>query len=213
MHQHPEYANVMVDDAGVSRPAWAVSNALLQDYFDTEWGRPVYDEQGLFERLSLEGFQAGLSWLTVLKKRPAFRRAFANFDPDIVAGFGDADVETLMADSAIVRNRQKIQAVINNAQATIDLRQQGGLPQLIWSYQPTEDPTLDDDGNPPSQSPASVALAKHLKKLGFRFVGPTTIFAMFEAIGLVNTFPFREAHSLSKPVPSDYGERTRNRQE
>src|SRR5699024_7624946 len=113
MLQHPDYANVILDETGVARPMWAVTNPLLQEYFDTEWGRPVYDEQGLFERLSLEGFQAGLSWLTILKKRPAFREAFANFAPEVVAGYTQADVDVLMANPAIVRNRQKVHAVIN----------------------------------------------------------------------------------------------------
>lgn len=179
------------------RPRWAVSHPLLQDYFDTEWGRPVTDEHGLFERLSLEGFQAGLSWLTILKKREAFREAFHQFDPDAVARYEDDDIERLMANAGIVRNRQKIVAAINNAQATIDLRDSGGLAQLIWSYQPEHDPVLDAEGNPPSQSEESVALAKDLKRRGFRFVGPTTIFAMMEAVGVVNTFPFREPYDLS----------------
>lgn len=203
MPQHPDYANVILDETGVARPMWAVTNPLLQEYFDTEWGRPVYDEQGLFERLSLEGFQAGLSWLTILKKRPAFREAFANFAPEVVAGYTQADVDVLMANPAIVRNRQKIHAVINNAQAVIELRDGGGLSELIWSYRPSHEPILDDAGNPPSQSPESVTLAKDLKKRGFRFVGPTTIFAMFEAIGVVNTFPFRKAHDLSKSAEAD----------
>lgn len=191
MRQHPKYANVLIDDDGVARPRWAVSNPVLQHYFDTEWGQPVRDERGLFERLSLEGFQAGLSWLTILKKRPAFRAAFADFDPEAVATFTDADVERLMANAQIVRNRQKILAVIQNANATLALRQTTGLVDLIWSYQPIEAPALDEDGNPPSQSPESIALAKELKRHGFRFVGPTTIFALMEAVGMVDTFPFR----------------------
>lgn len=197
LRPHPEYSDVLIDEAGVVRPLWATTHPLLQEYFDTEWGQPVHDEHGLFERLSLEGFQAGLSWLTILKKRHAFRKAFAAFDPEQVADYSETDVETLMSNTEIVRNRQKIQAVINNAQATIDLRPHGGLAQLIWSYQPLDDPILDAAGKPPSQSPESAALAKELKSHGFRFVGPTTIFAMFEAIGVVNTFPFREPCDLS----------------
>lgn len=213
MQQPPEYSNIVIDDHGVARPQWAAINPVLRHYFDTEWGRPVRDEQGLFERLSLEGFQAGLSWLTILKKRPAFRQAFADFDPEVVAGFDEHDVEALMANAEIVRNRQKIQAVITNAQATINLREQGGLSELIWSYQPADDPLLDADGNPPSQSPESVALAKQLKKLGFRFVGPTIIFAMFEAIGVVDTFPFRGPPNLSSGVSADYAGGTPNLKE
>ena len=203
MRQHPKYPNVLIDDDGVARPAWATTNPLLQEYFDTEWGRAVLDEQGLFERLSLEGFQAGLSWLTILKKRPAFREAFAGFAPDAVAAFSNDDVEKLMTNPQIVRNRQKILAAITNAQATIALRSEGGLSELIWSYRPTEDPVLDAEGNPPTQSPESVALAKEMKKRGFRFVGPTILFAMFEAIGVVNTFPFREPVTLSETLSPD----------
>ena len=202
MRQHTKYANVLVDAEGVARPTWAVSDPLLQHYFDTEWGRPIHDEQGLFERLSLEGFQAGLSWLTILKKRPAFRKAFAGFDPDIVATFTEDHVEDLMANAAIVRNRQKILAVINNAQATVELRDTTPLPELIWSYQPAAEPPLDRDGNPPSESAESSALARELKRQGFRFVGPTIIFAMMEAIGMVDTFPFRGQSDLSNPESS-----------
>ena len=197
MRQHPKYANVLLDDDGVARPRWAVSNHVLQHYFDTEWGQPVRDERGLFERLSLEGFQAGLSWLTILKKRPAFRAGFADFDPEAVAAFTESDVERLMANDQIVRNRQKILAVIQNANATLALRESTGLVDLIWSYQPVEAPALDDAGNPPSQSPESIALAKELKRHGFRFVGPTTIFALMEAVGMVDTFPFRRSSDLS----------------
>ena len=213
MQQPPEYPGVVFDERGTARPKWATTNPLLQHYFDTEWGRPVRDEQGLFERLSLEGFQAGLSWLTILKKRPAFREAFADFDPDVVASFSEDDVESLMDNAEIVRNRQKIQAVISNAKATITLRAQGGLAKLIWSYEPINDPVLDLDGNPPSQSSESVALAKQLKKHGFRFVGPTIIFAMFEAIGLVNTFPYRKLPNLSHAYAADYGGSTPKRKE
>lgn len=197
MRQHPKYPNVLIDDEGVARPRWAVSSPVLQRYFDNEWGRPVRDEHGLFERLSLEGFQAGLSWLTILKKRPAFRSAFADFDPEAVATFTEADVERLMTNDQIVRNRQKILAVIQNANATLALRETTGLVDLIWSYQPVEAPELDNEGKPPNQSPESVALAKELKRHGFRFVGPTTIFALMEAVGMVDTFPFRGSSELS----------------
>lgn len=197
MRQHPKYPNVLIDDEGVARPRWAVSSPVLQRYFDNEWGRPVRDEHGLFERLSLEGFQAGLSWLTILKKRPAFRAAFADFDPEAVATFTEADVERLMTNDQIVRNRQKILAVIQNANATLALRETTGLVDLIWSYQPVEAPELDNEGKPPNQSSESVALAKELKRHGFRFVGPTTIFALMEAVGMVDTFPFRGSSELS----------------
>src|SRR5699024_1583654 len=146
-----------------ARPEWAIKHPLLQQYFDTEWGRPVYDEQGLFERLSLEGFQAGLSWLTALKKRPAFRSAFANFDPDIVSQFSENDIDELMKNAGIVSVAQKIRAVIHYDQSTVALVSSGGLSQLIWSYHTTQPLALDSAGNPPTQSADSAALAKKLK--------------------------------------------------
>ena len=172
---------------GRARPTWACTSDLLRDYYDTEWGMPVRDEQGLFERLSLEGFQAGLSWELILRKRPAFRAAFADFNPDEVAVFTDADVERLLTDSGIIRNRRKIEAVITNARATIDLREKGGLVELIWSHQPAETPAPVTADDVPSRSPESAALARALKKEGFTFVGPTTVFALMEAIGVVDT--------------------------
>jgi len=172
---------------GRARPTWACTSDLLRDYYDTEWGMPVRDEQGLFERLSLEGFQAGLSWELILRKRPAFRAAFADFNPDEVAVFTDADVERLLTDSGIIRNRRKIEAVITNARATIELREKGGLAELIWSHQPADTPAPVTADDVPSRSPESAALARALKKEGFTFVGPTTIFALMEAIGVVDT--------------------------
>lgn len=203
MRQHPEFANIWIDTLGVARPEWAIKHPLLQDYFDMEWGRPVHDEQGIFERLSLEGFQAGLSWLTVLKKRSAFRTAFANFDPDIVAQFSEDDVDQLMKNDRIIRNAQKIRAVIDNAKATVALRSRGGLSQLIWSYHTNQPVALDADGNPPNQSAESAALAKRLQQFGFRFVGAITVFATLEAIGVINTFPFREPPNLSMYFRAD----------
>lgn len=197
MRPHPQHADVLIDDAGIARPRWAVSNEELQHYFDTEWGKPVRDEQGLFERLSLEGFQAGLSWLTVLRKRAAFREAFDQFNPEAVAKYTEHDVERLMQNERIIRNRQKILSVVNNAQAILDLRPHGGIAQVIWSYSTNTVQPLDDNGNPQTQSKASAALAKELKQLGFSFVGPTTMFALMEAIGVVNTFPHRTALHLS----------------
>lgn len=178
---------LVVGADGLARPEWAAHDGLLREYYDTEWGMPVRDEQGLFERLSLEGFQAGLSWATVLRKRPAFREAFAGFDPDTVATFGQTEVEKLMGNAEIIRNRRKIEAVINNARATVELRGSGGLAELIWSYQPerTPEPTCAEEV--PSTSEESRALAKALKKAGFKFVGPTTVFALMEAVGIVDT--------------------------
>jgi len=177
----------VLGDDGLARPAWAATDPLLRDYYDTEWGMPVRDERGLFERLSLEAFQSGLSWATILRKRPAFRKAFADFDPDLVAGFGDDDVARLMADAGIVRNRRKVDATVTNAQATVALRADGGLPELVWSFRPATTPAPSTYAEVPSTSPESVALSKELKRRGFVFVGPTTMFALMEAVGIVDT--------------------------
>ena len=158
----------------------------MREYYDTEWGMPVTDEQGLYERICLEGFQSGLSWATILKKRPAFRAAFADFDPDIVAAFTEDDVERLLQDEGIVRNRAKINAAITNARATVALREEGGLVQFVWSFQPDQTPAPLTYADIPSTSPESVALSKALRKKGFSFVGPTTMFALMEAIGMID---------------------------
>jgi DNA-3-methyladenine glycosylase I len=154
-------------------------------YHDEEWGRPVRDERGLFERISLEAFQSGLSWLTILRKREAFRRAFAGFDPEAVAQFDEADVTRLLADAGIVRNRAKIEATIANAKATLALRAAGTpLPELVWSFAPP--PREAPPFEVPAQTDESKALAKALKAAGFRFVGPTTAYAAMQACGLVD---------------------------
>jgi DNA-3-methyladenine glycosylase I len=167
--------------------SWGSNDPLLRAYYDTEWGMPVRDERGLFERLSLEAFQSGLSWLTILRKRPAFRAAFADFDPEKVAAFDEDDEARLMSDAGIVRNRLKVDATIANARATVALRDRGGLPEVVWSYQPTTTPTPMTWAEVPSESPESKALAKRLKAEGFRFVGPTTAYALMTAIGMVDT--------------------------
>ncbi|MEK6421797.1 MAG: DNA-3-methyladenine glycosylase I [Burkholderia gladioli] len=177
---------VLCED-GLTRPPWAVNDAMLRAYYDTEWGMPVRDEQGLFERISLEGFQSGLSWAIILRKREAFRAAFAQFDPERVARFTEADVERLMADAGIVRNRAKILATIGNAAATLAVREQGGLARLVWSFKPDITPAPRTMVEVPTVSERSTALSKQLRKLGFRFVGPTTMFALMEAIGMVDT--------------------------
>ena len=179
--------DVVIGTDGLGRPAWAATDDLLRDYYDLEWGLPVRDERGVFERLSLEAFQSGLSWVTILRKRPAFRTAFAEFDPEAVAGFGQPDIERLLADAGIVRNRAKILATIANAQATLALRDDGGLAELVWSFQPERTPVPRTPAEVPTTSAESVALAKELRRRGFRFVGPTTMFALMEAIGLVDT--------------------------
>lgn len=180
---------VVVGEDGLARPVWASVDPMLRDYYDTEWGMPVRDERGMFERLSLEAFQSGLSWLTILRKRPAFRTAFDGFDPDAVAGYGEDDVERLMADAGIVRNRAKVLATITNARATLALRNDpdGDLAAYVWSFRPLESPRPRTLADVPTTSPESVALSKALKRKGFVFVGPTTMFALMEAVGVVDT--------------------------
>jgi DNA-3-methyladenine glycosylase I len=162
---------------------WESKDPAYNAYHDEEWGRPVRDERGLLERLCLEGFQSGLSWLTILRKRESFRAAFTNFDAEAVARFGDPDVERLLGDAGIVRHRGKIEAAIANARATLALRATGTpLQELLWEYR--------RDGPAPTswvaQTPASVELSKRLRKAGFRFVGPTTVYAAMQACGVVN---------------------------
>lgn len=178
---------VVVGEDGLARPAWASVDPLLREYYDTEWGMPVRDERGLFERLSLEAFQAGLSWATILRKRPAFRAAFDDFDPDRVAAYDEGDVARLMGDAGIVRNRRKVEATIANAAATVALRTEGGLVELVWSFQPETTPMPSTHAEIPTTSPESVALARELKRQGFRHVGPTTMHALMEAVGIVDT--------------------------
>ncbi|WP_111719174.1 DNA-3-methyladenine glycosylase I [Homoserinimonas sp. OAct 916] len=178
---------VIVGDDGLARPSWAATDPVLKDYYDREWGMPVRDEHGLYERICLEGFQAGLSWATILKKRLAFRAAFADFNPELVQTFDESDVERLMADASIVRNRRKIEATITNAKATISLREHGGLADFVWSFRPTETPAPRTPEEVPTTSEASIALSKALRAKGFAFVGPTTMFALMEAIGMIDT--------------------------
>ena len=178
---------VVIGEDGLARPAWAAVDPLLRDYYDTEWGMPIRDEQGLFERISLEAFQSGLSWATILRKRPAFRAAFDDFDPDRIAQYGESDVARLLEDAGIVRNRAKIRATITNAHATVGLREKGGLVDFVWSFRPQETHSPRTLAEVPTQSPESFALSTALKKEGFAFVGPTTMFALMEAIGIVDT--------------------------
>ncbi|WP_406829809.1 DNA-3-methyladenine glycosylase I [Pedococcus sp. KACC 23699] len=179
-------SGLVVGEDGVARCAWAGSTADYLDYHDTEWGVPVHGEQALYERLTLEAFQSGLAWITILRKRESFRAAFAGFDPETVAGFDDRDRERLMNDPGIVRNRLKVNAAIHNASAVLALREHGGLDALVWSHAPVEHtpPQSADDFR--ATSPESVALAKALKRSGFVFVGPTTMYAAMQACGLVD---------------------------
>jgi DNA-3-methyladenine glycosylase I len=177
---------------------WETSDPVYTAYHDEEWGRPVVDERGLYERFCLEGFQSGLSWRTILLKREAFRAAFAGFDPERVARFTQRDVERLLADAGIVRHRGKIEATIANARATLELRDAGTLlPELVWSHRPEDQPAPRSPADWRATTPESVALSKALRKSGFRFVGPTTVYASMQACGIVNdhlaTCSFREA--------------------
>ncbi len=180
---------LVVGDDGLTRPVWAATDPLLREYYDAEWGMPVRDERGVFERLSLEAFQSGLSWATILRKRPAFRAAFDGFDPEAVARYDDADVDRLMADAGIVRNRAKVLATITNARATLALREDpdGDLARFVWSFQPADTPRPHTHAEVPTTSPESLALSKALKRKGFAFVGATTMYALMEALGIVDT--------------------------
>lgn len=191
--------DLVVGSDGLARPLWASRHEDLREYYDTEWGMPVTTEQGVFERLCLEGFQSGLSWATILRRREGFRRAFADFDPEQVAEFTGADVERLMGDEGIIRHRGKIEATISNARAALMLREAEGigalgdlpagstLADLVWSYRPERSPAPIAFADVPTTSAESVALAQELKRRGFRFVGPTTMFALMEAIGILDT--------------------------
>jgi DNA-3-methyladenine glycosylase I len=180
-----------VTDDGRIRCSWAVGRPgpdfdLYRDYHDEEWGRPLRGRVPLFERMSLEAFQSGLSWLTILRKRENFRRAFYGFDIEKVARFTDADVQRLMADAGIVRNRAKIDATIANARATADLGTSEDLSDLLWSFAPPPKPRPADGHEIPSATDESKAMAKELKRRGFRFVGPTTAYALMQATGMVD---------------------------
>ncbi|CAN5827675.1 DNA-3-methyladenine glycosylase I [soil metagenome] len=180
-------SEVAVGDDGIARCWWAAGDPLYRAYHDDEWGRAIRDDRGLFERISLEAFQSGLSWLVILRKRPGFRAAFADFDIATVAEFDDADRKRLLADAGIVRNRAKIDATIANANATLDLHASGtSLTDLLWSFAPParSAPTSFDDV--PAITDESTAMAKGLKRHGFRFVGPTTCYALMQAVGMVN---------------------------
>jgi len=174
---------------GLLRCWWCGDDPDYVTYHDQEWGRPVHDERRLFEKLCLEGFQAGLSWLTILRKRPAFRAAFAGFEPEVVATYGDGEVERLLVDAGIVRSRAKIEATITNARRLLRLWESGGsLDALVWAFAPTVGPRPRPRSlaQVAAVTPASTALARELKSHGFRFVGPTTAYAFMQAMGLVD---------------------------
>ncbi len=176
-------------DDGHRRCSWGAGDADYRAYHDQEWGRPVIDDVALYEKLCLEGFQSGLSWLTILRKRQNFRRAFAGFDPERVSAFDDADVRRLLDDAGIVRHRGKIEATIANARATLEgQRTHGSLAALVWSFEPPRRGrgVPEDLSQLPAKVPESVALSKALLGLGFKFVGPTTVYAAMQSLGLVN---------------------------
>jgi DNA-3-methyladenine glycosylase I len=179
-------ADVARGDDGVARCRWAGSDPLYVKYHDEEWGRPIRGDDALFEMLCLEGFQAGLSWLTILRKRDAFRSAFARFRIAKVAAFDDGDVERLLGDAGIVRNRAKIEATIGNARVALELGR-GGLTELLWSFAPPpRKRRLRSFAEIPAETAESKALSKELKRRGFRFVGPTTVYAFMQSAGMVD---------------------------
>jgi DNA-3-methyladenine glycosylase I len=169
---------------GQLRCPWGISPPEYVAYHDQEWGRPLHGDQAIYERLCLEAFQSGLSWLTILRKRENFRAAFAGFDPAAVAGFGDGDVQRLLADSGIIRNRAKIHATIANARAALDLP--GGLSGLVWKFAGEPLPAPKTTADVPPQTPASKALSRELRQHGFTFTGPVTAYATMQACGIVN---------------------------
>ena len=183
----PQTGLILCPD-GKYRPPWATVDELHQNYYDQEWGKAVRDETGVFERLSLEGFQAGLSWTIILQRRPIFRAAFDNFHPDTVAAYTHTDIDRIMGTEGMIRNQRKIEAVITNAALTIELRdsEHGVLNDLIWSFAPTEHHKPKRLADIPTVSEESIAMAKKLKQLGFTFVGPKICYALMQAIGLVD---------------------------
>jgi DNA-3-methyladenine glycosylase I len=180
-------SGLVVGADGLARCAWGASAPEYMTYHDTEWGRAVHGERALYERFTLEAFQSGLSWLTILRKREAFRAAFADFDAEVVAGFGAKDRRRLMNDAGIVRNNSKVDAAIANAKAVLRMRESGGLDELVWSHAPSKRRRAPKGfGEVPATTAESIALAKALKRAGFVFVGPTTAYAAMQACGLVN---------------------------
>ena len=177
--------DLITGDDGVTRCAWPGADPLYLRYHDLEWGKVLHGDDALFELLTLEGFQAGLSWITILRKREAFRKAFFGFRIDAVAAFGEKDVQRLLADAGIIRHRGKISAAIGNARAALEL--EAGLDSLVWSYAPPQrEKRLESFAEMPATTPESIALSRELKRRGFRFVGPTTVYAFMQSAGLVD---------------------------
>lgn len=178
-------SDLLIGDDGTARCAWAGADAEYQRYHDEEWGTALHGDRRLFEKMSLEGFQAGLAWITILRKRPRFREVFLDFEPDAVAAFGPADVERLMQDAGIVRNRAKIEAVIGNAGLVAEMGE-GELDALLWSFAPAEHTPPATFADVPAVTPESSAMSKELRRRGFRFVGPTTMYALMQSSGMVD---------------------------
>lgn len=179
--------SILVGDDGVARCWWAGSDPLYTAYHDTEWGFPVHNDTRLFEKLCLEGFQAGLAWITILRKRENFRAAFSGFDIETVAGFGTDDVERLLADAGIVRHRGKIESTINNAARALELIEEcGSISEYVWQYAEPSSPAPKSPDQIPAKTDVSTVFSKDLKKRGWSFVGPTTAYAFMQAMGLVN---------------------------
>ena len=184
-------AKGIVTSGGVARCWWCAGDELYERYHDVEWGRPAGNDVALFEKICLEGFQSGLSWLTILRKRESFRKAFKSFDPEAVARFNSRSVERLMLDAGIVRNRAKIEATINNARRLLELiEDEGSLAAYVWSFEPdaaSRPPVIDERTlTEMTTSPEAIAMSKDLKRRGWSFVGPTTLYSFMEAMGLVN---------------------------
>lgn len=177
--------NLAFGPDNLARCGWVGDDAEYRRYHDEEWGQSLHGDHALFEKMALEGFQAGLSWITVLRKRPRFREVFAGFDPAIVAGFDERDIERLMADAGIIRNRAKIEATISNAALVCEMAA-GELDAFMWSFAPESHVTPATLGDVPAVTPESEALSKALRKRGFRFVGPTTMYALMQSAGMVD---------------------------
>ena len=186
------------DNDGKTRCFWCAGEPIYVEYHDTEWGQPVAEDNRLFEKLCLEGFQAGLSWLTILKKREGFRQAFANFDIEKVARFTETKVAKLVTNEKIIRHKGKINATIQNAKSALDIQQEfGSLAAYLWQYEPANSPQLVEKTQIQAQTDESLKLSKDLKKRGFKFVGPTTCYAFMQAMGMVNDH-FVECHLFEK---------------
>ena len=180
-------SDLVTGDDGKARCRWGSTDERYRDYHDTEWGRPVTDERGLYEKLSLECLQSGLSWALILRKREGIREAFARFDPDTVANFGQAELDELLQDARVIRNRRKLEAIVANAQATVAARAETPLPELVWSFRPAPRRSgLRGYAAMPALTEESKQLAKELKRRGFSFVGPTTVYSTMQAVGVVN---------------------------